>query len=424
MIKKTLTLLIFVTIIESLQAADNRSITPSDTTLTETSLLVEPTVSVKSNLLYDLTGTLNLGAEFRLGNRWSIDLPVNYNPWSLSKGKKIKHWLFQPELRYWTKQSFRGSFWGLHLHAGEYNVARIFSKNRQYEGWLAGAGISYGYRWNLSRHWAMEASIGVGYAYLDYDRYHLNDDNCCGQLTASTHKHYLGVTKAAVSLIYNIGKRPKARTQMPGQVTDIMPYLPPRTDTVRVMRTDTLYIAPAPEVHYRQEIGRAYVLFPVDRSVLNPDYAQNRIELQTIERSMQTIRRHADAEIKAIRIESFASPEGGTKRNDQLAEQRAAALRDYMMETYALPAQLFTTCAGSENWKGLREAIATTGLLTDSEKQDLDKLLDIEDTEQRKARIKAYKQGTVYERLLKNIYPSLRISTYQIDYTIPFTKTK
>ena len=38
-------------------------------------------VAVKSNLLYDATTTMNLGLEVALARKWTLDIPVNYNPW-------------------------------------------------------------------------------------------------------------------------------------------------------------------------------------------------------------------------------------------------------------------------------------------------------------------------------------------------------
>lgn len=37
-------------------------------------------VALKSNLLYDATTTMNLGLEFGLARKWTLDVPVNYNP--------------------------------------------------------------------------------------------------------------------------------------------------------------------------------------------------------------------------------------------------------------------------------------------------------------------------------------------------------
>ena len=37
-------------------------------------------VALKSNLLYDATTTMNLGLEFGLARKWTLDVPVSYNP--------------------------------------------------------------------------------------------------------------------------------------------------------------------------------------------------------------------------------------------------------------------------------------------------------------------------------------------------------
>lgn len=45
-------------------------------------------IAVKSNVLYDLTGTLNLGGEIRCDDNHSFNLSVNYN---LESGRKQKN---------------------------------------------------------------------------------------------------------------------------------------------------------------------------------------------------------------------------------------------------------------------------------------------------------------------------------------------
>ena len=44
-------------------------------------------VAVKTNLLYDATTTFNLGAEFCLAPKWTLDLSANYNPFTFSDNK-------------------------------------------------------------------------------------------------------------------------------------------------------------------------------------------------------------------------------------------------------------------------------------------------------------------------------------------------
>ncbi|MBF0647871.1 DUF3575 domain-containing protein [Dysgonomonas sp. GY75] len=171
--------------------------------------LAAPRLAVKTNLLYDATTTLNLGLEVRLKNRYTLDLSVNYNPFTYSGNRKLKHILVQPELRYWSCEPFYGHFIGVHALYANYNTGNIKLpldifpglETGRYRGNLYGAGISYGYHWMLSPRWNLEATIGVGYVYTDYDRY---ECKTCGKLLDSGNKHYFGPTKAGISFIYII----------------------------------------------------------------------------------------------------------------------------------------------------------------------------------------------------------------------------
>ena len=107
-------------------------------------------VAVKTNLLYDATATINLGAEIGLAPKWTLDLSGNYNGWSFNDNKKWKHWMAQPEARYWLCEAFNGHFFGAHLLGGQYNVGGInlpFGiydglKDHRYEGWYVGGGCT------------------------------------------------------------------------------------------------------------------------------------------------------------------------------------------------------------------------------------------------------------------------------------------
>ncbi|MCI1686407.1 MAG: DUF3575 domain-containing protein, partial [Prevotella sp.] len=67
-------------------------------------------VAVKTNILYDATATFSLGVETDLSRKWTLDVSGNYNPWTFSHNRKWKHWLVQPEVRYWNCDKMRGSF--------------------------------------------------------------------------------------------------------------------------------------------------------------------------------------------------------------------------------------------------------------------------------------------------------------------------
>ena len=72
-------------------------------------------VAIKTNLLYDATATINAGVEVALAPKWSLDISGNFNAWSFSDGKRWKHWLVQPELRYWLCREMGGHFFAFHL---------------------------------------------------------------------------------------------------------------------------------------------------------------------------------------------------------------------------------------------------------------------------------------------------------------------
>lgn len=168
--------------------------------------------ALKSNLVADGLMNINFGAEVGIAPRWTIDVSGEFNGWTLSHGRRWKHWAVQPEGRYWFCDRFAGHFVGIHAHGGQYNIGgfdgkyNLFGtdarklKNSRYEGWFVGAGVAYGYAWILGRHWNLEGEIGVGYSYTHFDRYRCAG---CGKKLENNKSHnYVGPTKAAVNLVY------------------------------------------------------------------------------------------------------------------------------------------------------------------------------------------------------------------------------
>ena len=169
-------------------------------------------VAVKSNLLYDATATANLGVEFGLAPRWTLDLSGNLNVWDIAGDMRWRHWMVQPELRYWFCDRFSRHFLGLHGMTGQYNLGNIpnnisflgndFSllTDRRYEGWAVGAGLAYGYAWALGKHWNLELEAGFGYARFFYDVYECSV--CRKVIAEDVSRNYVGPTKAALNLVY------------------------------------------------------------------------------------------------------------------------------------------------------------------------------------------------------------------------------
>ena len=169
-------------------------------------------VVVKTNLLYDITATANLGIEFKVAPKWTVDISGNLNAWTFSDNKKWKHWVLQPEARYWLCDRFMGHFLAVHAHGGPFNIGNLkndisflgtyFSKlsDNRFQAWFGGAGIAYGYALPLGKHWNAEFEIGIGYAYSHYDRFEC--EGCGQKVEEGKHHNYFGPTKAAISLVY------------------------------------------------------------------------------------------------------------------------------------------------------------------------------------------------------------------------------
>ena len=175
----------------------------------ETAKEYYPGLAIKSNLLYWATASPNLAVEFGIARKWTLNILAGLNPWDLNSDKGgIRHGLVQPEIRYWFCNRFERHFVGLHGLYGRYEIANIDLSpigndltGKRYKGWGAGGGISYGYHLPMGKRWGWEFTVGMGYLYLDYDKYSCDT---CDKHLGTKAKHYFGPTKVGVSLLYMI----------------------------------------------------------------------------------------------------------------------------------------------------------------------------------------------------------------------------
>ena len=168
-------------------------------------------VGIKTNFVGDGFLSPNLGVEFGLAPKWTLDMTGQVNFWDVNN-HKWKHWLLQPEFRYWFCERFAGNFLAFHAIGGEYNFGHIKNginllgsdfrnlADRRYQGWGAGLGIGYGHSWVLGMHWNLEAELGIGWIYTRYDVYPCVE--CGSKIASDQSHHYFGPTKAALSLVY------------------------------------------------------------------------------------------------------------------------------------------------------------------------------------------------------------------------------
>ena len=168
-------------------------------------------MAIKTNLLYDISATVNAGFEIGLAPQWTLDVSGNLNAWNWSDHTKWKHWMIQPEARYWLCDRFSRHFVGAHLIGVAYNFGGIDNKlsflgsdfslltENRYQGHAFGFGAAYGFAFVLSRYFNLEVEAGLGYICTGYDEFECDG---CGRKVAEGIHHYVGPTKLAVNLVY------------------------------------------------------------------------------------------------------------------------------------------------------------------------------------------------------------------------------
>jgi outer membrane protein OmpA-like peptidoglycan-associated protein/opacity protein-like surface antigen len=378
-----------------------------------------PRWNIKTNLLYDATATINLGAEFRLSDNMSLDLPFNYNPFQFSNNRKWKHFLAQPEVRWWfSDETFKGHFLGAHAHYAFYNIGNLpngpfsqYMQDHRFEGWAAGVGVSYGHRWNFSHRWALEATVGVGYMYKDYNTY---ECYTCGEYIASTTKHYFGPTKVGLNLIYGIGgkKGTKRVVEAPAPApVYAAPVIPAPTYQPNLSAS---YVIPEVErVKARSQSYSAYLSFEQGQSEVLRYLDNNSAELRRINEITRSVAEDGASTISRIVITGYASPEDTYDRNLALSERRTQAVRDYVSEMYDLPYGVFQVEGRGEDWNTLDSLVAASNI---SDKyRTLDVIRGGGNPDARESRLK---QLSSYRRIYEEFYPRLRRTDYCVNYTV------
>ena len=185
------------------------------------SLQAQDRFAVKTNLLHDATGSVNLGVEVGITPKWTAQIAGSYNDWQFGDFW-TNHWLVSPEVRYWFCERFAGTFVSVHAHAGDATLGGFWNFSKFYrrfpnlrtfllkDALTMGLGVGIGHAFVLGRHWNLELELGLGYMYTKGDEYELTEkadgthylpDNAIPVLKGSIFD-YIGPTKMAVSLVY------------------------------------------------------------------------------------------------------------------------------------------------------------------------------------------------------------------------------
>ena len=168
--------------------------------------------AVKTNLLYDLLVTPNLGVEIALDNDCKYSFAANWMyAWWNNDQIKWYHRVNGGDLavrRWFGKKSRENRFSG--LHAGVYGQTLTYDFAWGKRGYIAekysfAAGVEGGYSMPIGKRLNLDFSLGAGFMWGEYQEYLPMDD--CYVWQATKLRRWIGPTKAEVQLVWILGGR-------------------------------------------------------------------------------------------------------------------------------------------------------------------------------------------------------------------------
>ena len=354
-------------------------------------------VSIRNNLLYDATGTVNAGLEFQVGDHFSVGVNGGFKSWprflawdndNVNNTTHWRHFLVAPEGRYYFNEVFKGVFVGADFVYTHFNVGNLKLPfglypevaNRREQGSWWGAGLFVGYAWWPWQHWRIELEGGAGVGLAAYDSY---DCDHCGSKLAEVRRAAV-VPKLGLNIAYN----PVARDKRKPRVRVIE-----KTDTLTVLQAPVAFVVNLKEVAAPESAGDRlakqepwvipiekyrpldyltrpgkdsiqYVIFPVGSAGLDRQLDRNAEVLDQLQSAIETIRDDETTDEILVSIVGLSSIEGPRAQNDSLSVRRARAVADYLNARTFVSRKFFETIGKGEAWdwfKDQLEAIADGG---------------------------------------------------------------
>lgn len=179
---------------------------------------------------------------------------------------------------------------------------------------------------------------------------------------------------------------------------------------------ELVFVQPKAEVMKSRSLsGSAFIDFPVDKTVIHPDYRRNTVELGKIQSTIDSVRNDKDVTITSVWLKGYASPESPYKHNTELAIGRTAALKEHIGQLYHFADSVIRTEYEPEDWAGLRHYVEQSNI---DHRTEILALIDSGmEPDAKEAKIKrTYPQE--YRFMLLNFYPALRHTDYRIDYNV------
>ena len=162
--------------------------------------------ALKTNALYDLLLTPNIGIEVPVLNNWSVAANWMYAWWK-SDANNWYHRIYggDIEVRRWFGTQTDLTGWHIGAYAQMLTYDFEFGGNGELaDRWTYGAGMTMGWSKNIAPKLNLDFTLGIGYLTGEYKEYKPQDD--CYVWQSTKNRKWIGPTKAEVSLVWLLGR--------------------------------------------------------------------------------------------------------------------------------------------------------------------------------------------------------------------------
>lgn len=173
------------------------------------------------------------------------------------------------------------------------------------------------------------------------------------------------------------------------------------------------------EVKRRAEVKMARLEYPVNGYNVLPDFRKNRAELDSVQHSLETVKRNLNLTVTGIYVTGYASPEGTIDYNLRLSQRRAETFATYVQkQNPELKKDLWHVAWKGEDWDGFVAQVAQAeGWSARAKVQEaIGQCGDNRDACEWKIRQQLSKDD--YRYLIDELYAPLRRNEYRIEYNV------
>ncbi len=173
-----------------------------------------------------------------------------------------------------------------------------------------------------------------------------------------------------------------------------------------------------------QKSDRIEISFDLNSYVVNPDFSNNKENLKQLAGLINRVETDTLLSISEIKINSYASPDGGRHHNEQITKNRANSIYNYLVNTLSVPDSLITKKHSGVDWNKLYTLVEESDMEYKESVLDIiqntpeevwrkvnptDKWLSLVDS--RVKRLQDLKYGNPYRYMSENFFSQLRIGS-------------